>query len=109
MSLKTCRICTKELDINAFYQINNNGKLYQSSYCIPCYRLRQKSKYSHVDKKKNIGMSQLTAEDRKFLYDGIKAGKSLRELRKENATLRSMVYGTLYLNTKPDKLEKLIS
>jgi hypothetical protein len=108
MSVKSCRICKKELDINEFYEINNNGKLYHSSYCIPCYRNRQKSKYLHVDKKKNIGMSQLSPEDRKFLYDGIKAGRSLRELRKENANLRSMIYGTLYLNTKPDKLEKLI-
>ena len=108
---KVCKLCNIEKPLEEYYSFIYLGKIKgkQIRYlprCKDCYRENEKNKY--VKKERTRGVLGLPLEKRKELYDWVKSGKSLRELRQKDETFNAIFYGTLYMATKPEKLEKLI-
>jgi hypothetical protein len=112
--IKTCRDCKQEKELSDFYNMKYQGKLkgertYYMSNCKDCYNKKQHMKYTATRKHHTKGVGTLTKDERLELYNLIKAGQNLRQIRKNNSKLAMMNYVTLYMNTRGDKLEKLIS
>jgi len=108
---KVCKQCNTEKPLAEYYSFTYLGKLKgkQERYlprCKDCYRENEKNKY--VKRERTKGIYALTKEERKQLYDLIKNGKQVKEIRKEYEQFKKLNYGTIYLAVKPDRIEKLL-
>jgi hypothetical protein len=111
---KHCKGCKQDKKVSEFYNMKYQGKLkgertYYMSRCKQCYKDKQYEVYSATRKQHTKGIGTLSKEERAELYRLIKEGQTLQQIRKNNKKLMMMNYATLYLNTRAEKLEKLIS
>ena len=108
---KVCKLCNIEKPLEEYYSFIYLGKIKgkQIRYlprCKDCYRENEKNKY--VKREKTKGIYTLSKEERKQLYDLIKSGRPLKEIRQEYEQFKKLNYGTIYLAVKPDRIEKLL-
>jgi len=108
---KVCKLCDIEKPLDQYYSYTyiNKSKgehIRHNVRCIPCYKEIERKKY--VKREKKNGIYALSKEERKQLYDLIKSGKPLAELRKEYAHFKKLNYGTIYVAVKPDRIENLL-
>ena len=108
---KICSLCKTEKQLDEYYSYTyiNKSKgehTRHNARCIKCYKEIEKKKY--VKREKKNGIYVLSKEERKQLYDLVKSGKPLAEIRKEYAHFKKLNYGTIYLAIKPDRIENLL-
>jgi hypothetical protein len=108
---KVCKQCDIEKPLDQYYSYTFLGKIKGKieryvPRCKDCYKENEKNKY--VKRQKTKGIYTLTKEERKQLYDLIKSGKPLKDIRQEYEQFKKLNYGTIYLAVKPDRIEKLL-
>jgi hypothetical protein len=108
---KICSLCKTEKSLDEYYSytyinISKGEHTRHNARCIQCYKVIERKKY--VKREKKNGIYVLSKEERKELYDLVKSGKPLAEIRKEYAHFKNLNYGTIYLAIKPDRIENLL-